>query len=142
MIRVHGRVALGLALSLAACGGAPPPSAAAAKSPSEQASIGGQIFASKCAGCHGSKGEGNSGPKLVGAGALPADPASSSTRTARFQTALDVHGYVRANMPPGDAGSLTDDQYWAVVAFALQQNGVRLDNKLDASTAAAITLPR
>ena len=128
--------------SLSACGGAPPPSAASAKTPDEQVSIGAQIFASKCAGCHGEKGEGSSAPKLVGAGALPAQPASGSSRTAQFSTAQDVFTFIRANMPPGDKGSLADDQYYAVLAFALKQNGVALQAKLDAGTAPGISLQR
>ena len=130
-----------LLAGLFGCGGAPPPSAASAKTPQEQASIGGQVFASECAGCHGSKGEGSSAPRLVGAGALPADPPPGSSRKVRFQTALDVFQYVQANMPPGKAGSLTEDQAWAILAFDLQQNGIHLDAKLDARSAAGVTLP-
>jgi hypothetical protein len=45
-------------------------------------------------------------------------------------------------MPPTAPGSLSADQYWAVLAFDLKANGINLDKKLDAAAAPSLTIPR
>ncbi len=132
---------------VAACGGAAPepaaPSgsgaAAAPGSVDEQVAEGAKLYASNCASCHGSGGEGNAkAPAVVGKGALPLDPQPpSKARTAKFHTAADVFQFVKANMPPNKAGSLTDEQYAAIMAFDLKANGVDLGGKKLGTTNAA-----
>jgi hypothetical protein len=43
-------------------------------------------------------------------------------------------------MPPTKAGSLPDDEYVAILAFALKANGVTLEQALDGEQAATINL--
>jgi len=45
---------------------------------------------------------------------------------------------------PGDSpGSLSEDQYWSVLAFDLKANGIDLgDKKLDGALAVTLTIPR
>jgi mono/diheme cytochrome c family protein len=111
---------------------------------STQASIGQELYGAQCASCHGASGEGKKGPRLVGvsAGALPLDPPSNRKyRKGQFRNAADVGNFVVKNMPPDSPGSLTEDQYWAILAFDLKANGIELGGKhLDASTAPSVVL--
>lgn len=44
-----------------------------------------------------------------------------------FRSAEDLFRYVSKNMPPADdAGSLSADEYWAVVDFMLRAHGVEV----------------
>lgn len=146
-----------LALTLfMGCGGAAAPPATPASTPEassapaspaategDQASRGGKLYATHCAGCHGANGEGNEkAPAVVGAKALPLDAQPpSKARTSKFHTGADVFAFVKAAMPPKKPGSLTDDEYAAILAFALKANGVDLTGKtVDASTAASFVL--
>jgi len=57
-------------------------------------------------------------------------------------TVADVATFVVQNMPGDDPGSLSEDDYFAVLAFDLHANGIDLDKKLDAAVAASLTIPR
>jgi mono/diheme cytochrome c family protein len=156
MISKIGLVACSFSLALSvACGGGetPPaqsPTANAATAPSpaastfeDQAAEGQKLYAANCAGCHGGSGEGGKGPRVVGVsqGALPLDPPSSAkARKGQFRTAADIAGFVVQSMPPGQAGKLTEAQYFAILAFDLKANGVKLDKRLDGSSAASVVV--
>lgn len=153
MTRTIGAAACGLGIALlTACGGATPPAGSPnANAPTTtsatfeaQAAEGQKLYAANCASCHGSSGEGGKAPRVVGVsqGALPLDPPSSSKfRKAQFRTAADVASFVVKAMPPGDAPKLTEEQYWAVLAFDLKANGVDLGTKrLDGTSAASVVL--
>lgn len=139
-------------VALAACGGeqTPPssPSGPAATTPvtfAEQVTAGQSLYAASCASCHGSSGEGASAPRVVGLdqGALPRDPpADRKFRKTPFKTAADVAGFVVKNMPPNKGGSLTEEQYFSILAFDLHANGVDLPTKLDGSNASTVVLHR
>jgi len=110
-------------------------------------------FERRCASCHGDRGQSVSrAPRIMGDGALPtypaerdvnADPAAgdpellklhAQTRPAGapwrdpFRTAQDLYRYVSQNMPlPADkAGSLSAEEYWAIVNFMLVAHGVQI----------------
>jgi len=119
-----------------------PGTASEEQTPKSQVDQGALIYAQSCAGCHGDAGQGSEkGPPIVGEGALPLDPRSGQKRGIQFHTALDVYQWTHDHMPPKKPGSLTDDQYLAVVAFALAANGVDLDGgTLSADVAATIVL--
>ena len=57
-------------------------------------------------------------------------------------TVADVADFVVQNMPGDAPGSLSADDYFAVLAFDLKANGIELDQKLDAALAASLTIPR
>ncbi len=127
-------------LALAACGGAPE---AKAPQPTDQATRGQELYAQNCAACHGDHGEGSKDvPAVVGKAALPLDPPpGAKVRRSQFHTAKDVFDFVKANMPPKKGGSLTDEQYAAILAFDLKANGVDLGGKqVDAASASSIVL--
>ncbi|HEY2747272.1 MAG TPA: c-type cytochrome [Polyangia bacterium] len=115
----------------------------AAASGGDQAAEGGKLFGKHCAKCHGKAGEGTKkAPPVVGKEALPLDPPSGAkVRTTQFHTAQDVAQFVATKMPANKPGSLTADQYYAILAFDLKANGVDVSNKkIDPTTAAEIKL--
>lgn len=115
----------------------------------QKAPGGAEIFERECASCHGKRGEGlSAAPNIMGLGALPVyarDPSTSNSLTVSqeaqqqdrpqslgderrqpFKTAQDLYNYVSRRMPLPNAriGSLTEEQYWAVVNFVLVAHGI------------------
>jgi len=136
---------------LAGCATSSPPAAAAAPAAppasfADQVAQGQTLYANNCAGCHGDSGQGtDKAPRVVGLkeGALPLDPpATRQARKSRFVTVADVAEFTVANMPPKKAGSLTGDQYWAILAFDLHANGIDLPSPLTPEVAKTLTIPR
>jgi polar amino acid transport system substrate-binding protein len=78
--------------------------------------MGKAVFLARCAQCHGERGEGNTGRQLV----APWDPL------AGYRTADNLFAYVSRAMPFDNPGSLKDQEYWDVIAFLLNANGVLL----------------
>jgi thiosulfate dehydrogenase len=111
-----------------------------------QAARGAALYAKHCAVCHGASGQGtDKAPRLVGLdqGALPEKPPPErQLRDADFVTVADVAGFVVANMPLDQGGSLSNDEYLAILAFDLKANGINLDEALSLDLAAELTIPR
>lgn len=96
----------------------------------DQIAAGEQVFTEACAVCHGSAGEGEVGPPLVGEG-----------RLAGFRTAQRLFDFVRVAMPNDAPGTLAEQEYFDVVAFLLVWNGLNPENlPVDASTIGDISL--
>jgi cytochrome c len=111
----------------------------------EQVDVGQALFAKHCADCHGKAGEGGKAPRLVGLkdGALPVEPpADRKFRKTRFVNVADVADFVIHSMPPKKVGILSDDEYWALIAFDLHANGVDLPQRLTPEVATRTTIPR
>jgi cytochrome c len=111
----------------------------------EQVDVGQALFAKHCADCHGKDGEGAKAPRLVGLkdGALPVDPpADRKFRKTRFVNVADVADFVIHSMPPKKVGILSDDEYWALLAFDLHANGIDLPQRLTPEVATRTTIPR
>ena len=127
-----GRVAL-IALLAVACGGpaatptqtppAAPPTAvppsvtqgapeATAAVASQQASPGMAVYTRSCSRCHGDS--------LAGGSAT----ALSRATLARYGTAQKLFEYIRQTMPKGNAGGLTEEEYYDVAAYLLVQQGL------------------
>jgi cytochrome c len=132
-----------ISFTAAGCGSTPQP---AATTFAEQVAQGQSLFAANCATCHGDAGQGTSkAPAVVGlsTGALPLDPpATAKVRKTQFVTVADVATFVVANMPASAPGSLTMDEYWAILAFDLSANGITLMQPLTPALAATLTIPR
>ena len=109
-----------------------------------QVAQGAKLFAKHCAKCHGKAGEGTKkAPPLVGKDALPLDPRpEAKVRKTQFHTAQDVAEFASTKMPANKPGSLKPDEYYAIIAFDLDANGVAeaKTKKIDATTAAEIKL--
>ncbi|MFQ5854355.1 MAG: c-type cytochrome [Anaerolineae bacterium] len=115
----------------------------------EQATQGAALFAANCAFCHAESGQGGTipntevkVPELVGPTAFPLKPRDYQTaRTTDFVTVKDIFDFASANMPPRSPGSLAQEEYWAIIAWALKGTGVPADGQeLNATTAAALSL--
>ena len=127
-------IAVGMICFAAACGSKAPAPATPTPPPSgggNDALIakGGQLYGAHCAKCHGDAGQGtDKAPMVVGVdkGALPLDPPAGSKRDVQFHTAADVGGWAAKHMPGDAPGSLSLDDYVAVLAFDLHANGVDL----------------
>jgi len=109
-----------------------------------QVAQGAKLFAKHCAKCHGKAGEGTKkAPPLVGKDALPLDPRpEAKVRKTQFHTAQDVAEFASTKMPANKPGSLKPDEYYAIIAFDLDANGVAdaKTKKIDPTTAAEIKL--
>jgi mono/diheme cytochrome c family protein len=81
-----------------------------------QASAGASVYAQSCAACHGSQLEGVAAPALKG----PAFGDMANAQSLTVDTLLDV---ISNTMPQSDPGSLKPEDYAAVTAYILQQNG-------------------
>jgi len=110
---------------------------------SSQVDEGAKLYAKHCAKCHGDAGQGGKkAPPVVGKDALPLDPpATAKVRKSQFHTAQDVAEFAATKMPANKPGTLTADQYYAILAFDLKANGVDVTGKkIDPKTAAEIKL--
>ena len=80
-----------------------------------QAASGRTAYGRSCASCHGATLRGAAhGPELTGRGFLS---------NWGPQTAAELYQYVRAEMPPGLGGSLSNAAYLNIVAYLLRENG-------------------
>ncbi len=79
-----------------------------------QAAAGHAKYIADCQICHGNKLQGRVGPALTG-------PNFASEKSAF--TVSDVFAIVSQNMPASQPGTLPHDDYVAIMAFLLQQNG-------------------
>jgi mono/diheme cytochrome c family protein len=82
----------------------------------EQATAGAGIYAASCGTCHGNQLEGVAAPALKG-------DIFGQMATAQNLTVSTLMDVVFSTMPQSDPGSLKPDEYDAVVAYILQQNG-------------------
>ena len=152
-LKFHHSLSL-LALAGAACTvtprGALDPNLAQAR---DRASQGAAVFSAKCASCHGHRGEGVTAPDIMGPDGLtlyPRDPSQSTLAAntdpaeqqlrqqlnpggmpsrPHFKTAQDLYEYTRLKMPAKQAGSLSTEDYWAVINFMLVAHGVKVPEK-------------
>ena len=91
-----------------------PEEAPAALYQAVQAQRGKAIYASKCAACHGKALTGGGAPALTG--------TQFFTREMNNKIG-DVFRYMVHEMPAGQPGSLTHEQYADLMSFILQTNG-------------------
>ena len=125
---VAGLAALAVAVGFTAAAGAQPPSGGAFLD--TQAASGRTAYGRSCASCHGATLRGAAhGPELIGRGFL---------NNWGPQTAAALYAYVRAEMPPGLGGSLSNAAYLNIVAYLLQENGHAAGSQALAADAGAI----
>ena len=105
-------------------------------------SHGREVFAQQCAGCHGEKGEGGVGERLVGGQGTIATPKPIKTVGSYWPYAPTLFDYIRRAMPQNAPQSLGNDDVYAVSAYILNMNGLLpADATLDAKTLSAIRMP-
>ena len=102
-----------------------------------------EIYAERCAYCHGDFGEGAGRyPVLMGGEDTLASGDPVKTIGSYWPYATTVFDYIRRAMPFGDAQSLTPDELYSLTAFLLYLNDlIDEEDVLDQSTLAAIDMP-
>jgi S-disulfanyl-L-cysteine oxidoreductase SoxD len=101
-----------------------------------------EIFAEQCAACHGEKGQGGVGERLVGGQGTIATPKPIKTVGSFWPYAPTLFDYIRRAMPQNAPQSLSNDDVYAVSAYILNMNGLLpADATLDAKTLSAIKMP-
>jgi S-disulfanyl-L-cysteine oxidoreductase SoxD len=105
-------------------------------------SHGHEVFDQQCAACHGAKGEGGVGDRLVGGQGTLATPKPVRTVGSYWPYAPTLFDYIRRAMPQNAPQSLSNDDVYAVSAYILNLNGLlAADATLDAKTLSAIKMP-
>jgi cytochrome c len=107
------------------------------------ASQGAQLFAAKCAACHGPNGEGGQlAPRLVG-GRGPLNTATPSRTLANYWPfATTIWDYINRAMPPKQEGSLSPSDVYALTAFILYRNEIIPETEvIDAASLPKVKMP-
>src|SRR3954464_3088031 len=105
-------------------------------------SHGREVFDQQCAACHGAKGEGGVGDRLVGGQGTLATPKPIRTVGSYWPYAPTLFDYIRRAMPQNAPQSLSDEGVYAVSASLLNLKGlVGADATLDAKSLAAVKMP-
>jgi cytochrome c len=105
-------------------------------------SRGHEVFDQQCASCHGAKGEGGLGERLVGGQGTLATPKPVRTVGSYWPYAPTLFDYIRRAMPQNAPQSLSNDDVYAVSAYILNLNDLLpADATLDARTLGAIKMP-
>ena len=109
---------------------------------SGRASAGREIFAARCAKCHGEKAEGDIGPALVGGQGTLATAKPIKTVGSYWPYATTVWDYVNRAMPFDQPGLLKASEVYAVVAYILNLNGIiGKDQVMDAKSLPQVKMP-
>ena len=105
-------------------------------------SHGHEVFDQQCAACHGTKGEGGVGDRLVGGQGTLATKTPVRTVGSYWPYAPTLFDYIRRAMPQNAPQSLSNGDVYAVSAYILYLNGLlAADATLDAKTLSAIKMP-
>lgn len=103
---------------------------------------GATLFASKCASCHGSKGQGGTGPALAGGIGSLATGNPVKTVGSYWPWAPTLYDYIHRAMPFDAPQSLSADQTYAATAYVLRLNGlVPADAVMDARSLPKVVMP-
>jgi cytochrome c len=101
-----------------------------------------EVFAQQCAACHGEKGEGGIGDRLVGGEGTLASAKPIKTVGSYWPYAPTLFDYIRRAMPQNAPQSLSNEDVYAVAAYILNMNGLLPENAtLDAKSLSAIKMP-
>jgi cytochrome c len=106
------------------------------------ASQGAEIFALKCAGCHGIEAVGGSAEPLVGeVGSLTSD-YPEKTVNSYWPNATTLFDYIRRAMPINAPYSLSNDEIYALCAYIFNKDDIFLSNvELNEETLPQVTMP-
>jgi cytochrome c oxidase subunit II len=107
------------------------PTSTAVGTAGQMAQLGRAVFGTSCAKCHGSAGQGGSGPALIGSG----------NGLAKYNTAQALLNFMSAAMPLDTPGSLSKQYYSELLAFILvQDNYLQAGTAFDTGKLASVTL--
>ena len=101
-----------------------------------------EVFEQQCAACHGAKGEGGVGDRLVGGQGTLTTSKPVQTVGSYWPYAPTLFDYIRRAMPQSAPESLGNDDVYAVSAYILHLNGlIPAETTLDAGALRAIKMP-
>ena len=70
-----------------------------------------------------------------------APPLLGPNTLVRFNTALELHDFIRQAMPWQDPGNLAEDEFWNITAFLVRERGLDpMRDPLDANRAGNLRL--
>ncbi len=102
---------------------------------------GASVYATHCAACHGLSGEGGIANRLVG-GDPPTSMGTRKTIANHWPYSSTVFDVIRRSMPFEAPRSLSNDDYYAVVAWILAENNIIDENAMmSAETLSAVRMP-
>jgi len=103
---------------------------------------GSKVYATRCAACHGTEGQGVPMDRLVGGQGTLGTAKPIKTVGSYWPYATTVFDYIRRAMPFGAPGTLSDADNYAVTAFLLNRNGiVPTSAVMNAKTLPAVKMP-
>ena len=101
-----------------------------------------EIYANRCAKCHGDKGQGRDSVALAGGRGSLASAKPLRTVGSYWPYATTVWDYVNRAMPFDRPGTLTSSQVYSLTAYILYVNGIVKENEvMDAHTLPRIQMP-
>jgi cytochrome c len=100
------------------------------------------VYASKCARCHGGHGQGGDDAPLVGGQGSLKTPKPLKTVGSYWPYATTLFDYIRRAMPFKQPGTLTPNQVYAVSAHILHLNGIIAEDAvMDAKSLPNVKMP-
>ena len=81
--------------------------------PMDQVARGEEVWNAHCTRCHGPESDNPESPPLLNPGALK-----------NYSTAAALFEYVQGSMPQDEPASLSNEQYWDVLAFLIDRQGI------------------
>jgi cytochrome c len=105
---------------------------------------GAEVFAQRCAACHGEQGRGGIAgmPRLTGGVGSLATREPLQTMNSYWPFATTAFDYIRRAMPPDAPQSLKSSDVYAVTAYILSVDGiVAPDAELDANSLPQVRMP-
>jgi cytochrome c len=107
---------------------------------------GADIYARRCAACHGQTGWGGRAPVLIKGGPAATlagvGMAQGDTMATHAPYATVMWDYINRAMPLGQEGSLKPDEVYSLTAFLLSKNGViKEDDVMDQQTLPKVQMP-
>ena len=106
------------------------------------AAAGKEVYANRCAKCHGAKGEGRDSVPLAGGQGTLKNPKPLRTVGSYWPYATTIWDYVNRAMPFNNPGILTHDQVYSMTAYILFLNGIVSETAvIDAHTLPKVRMP-
>ena len=111
---------------------------------------GAQIFAQKCAACHGATGSGGMAPMLIRGQSTSTSATPCLAPCIREGNVMAIHApyattiwdYINRAMPFAQEGTLKPDEVYALTAFLLYKNGViQEDEVINAQSLPQVKMP-
>src|SRR5262249_43637744 len=101
-----------------------------------------ELFAARCSRCHGPKGDGEVGPRLVGGLGTLGTPRPLRTVGSFWPYATTLWDYINRAMPFDQPGLLEPSEVYAAVAYILNLNGIIAEDVvMDAASLPKVRMP-